>query len=306
MPLCPTGILQTPAGPCPTSVGDDACIVPGPCHAATPRRRAKTPALHCGRERAATDERPLSVRPAGGPMKIIGPYAGACGGLSSPAGALYCRAGVHARRKGLRWPGRILARRSAAPLRLRLAAHPPPLAGEAFGGLPFERLPCKGLRSRAPPAAEKARRSRCSGRRMQACFSMRRMMRAPQTGNVGVSRLRGQHPASTIPFRGAVNLPGGRSRPPGKFAAADGSAAGEIALQRARMRAAAQERQPHVRPDGGPTQGSPPAQGPAACRSRFCLPFAVYCRAGVHARRGTLRQRKAQGTMPASSPAEAG
>ena len=61
----------------------------------------------------------------------------------------------------------------------------PPLAGEAFGGLPFERLPCKGLRSRAPPAAEKARRSRCSGRRMQACFSMRRVMRAPQTGNGG-------------------------------------------------------------------------------------------------------------------------
>ena len=99
--------------------------------------------------------------------------------------ALYCRAGVHARRKGLRWPGRILAGQSAAPLRLRLAAHPPPLAGEAFGGLPFERLPCKGLRSRAPPAAEKARRSRCSGRRMQACFSMRRVMRAPQTGNGG-------------------------------------------------------------------------------------------------------------------------
>ncbi len=43
-----------------------------------------------------------------------------------------------------------------APLRLRLAAHPPPLAGEAFGRLPSERLPCKGLRSRAPPAAEKA------------------------------------------------------------------------------------------------------------------------------------------------------
>ena len=42
-----------------------------------------------------------------------------------------------------------------APLRLRLAAHPPPLAGEAFGRLPSERLPCKGLQSRAPPAAEK-------------------------------------------------------------------------------------------------------------------------------------------------------
>ena len=28
LPPCPTGILQTPAVPCPASVGDDACIVP--------------------------------------------------------------------------------------------------------------------------------------------------------------------------------------------------------------------------------------------------------------------------------------
>ena len=54
-------------------------------------------------------------------------------------------------------PCRIFLPQSGnAPLRLRLAAHPPPLAGEAFGRLPSERLPCKGLRSRAPPAAEKA------------------------------------------------------------------------------------------------------------------------------------------------------
>ena len=51
-----------------------------------------------------------------------------------------------------------------------------------MGGQLFDSLPCKGLRSRAPPAAEKARRSRCSGRRAQACFSARRAMRAPQTG----------------------------------------------------------------------------------------------------------------------------
>ena len=43
-------------------------------------------------------------------------------------------------------------------------------------------LPCKGLRSRAPPAADTARRSRCSGRRTQVCFSARSAMRAPQTG----------------------------------------------------------------------------------------------------------------------------
>ena len=51
-----------------------------------------------------------------------------------------------------------------APLRLRLAAHPPPLAGEALGELPLERLPCKGLRSRAPPAAEKAVSHAANGR----------------------------------------------------------------------------------------------------------------------------------------------
>ena len=64
---------------------DDACIVPKPCHAANPRRRAKSPALHCGRDRAATEERPLSVKHAGGPMKTIGPCAEARGGLSFPA-----------------------------------------------------------------------------------------------------------------------------------------------------------------------------------------------------------------------------
>ena len=100
---------------------------------------------------------------------------------------------------------------SNAPLRLRLAAHPPPLAGEALGKLPPGRLPCKGLRSRAPPAADTARRSRCSGRRTQVCFSTRSAMR---TGNVGVSRLRGAAPglANTLP--GSADPPGGRERPP--------------------------------------------------------------------------------------------
>ena len=42
---------------------------------------------------------------------------------------------------------------------------------------------CRRLRSRAPPAADAARRSRGSGRRMQAPFKARRMMRAPQPGH---------------------------------------------------------------------------------------------------------------------------
>ena len=51
-----------------------------------------------------------------------------------------------------------------------------------FGKPPPGRLPCKGLRSRAPPAADTARRSRCGGRRTRVCFSARSAMRAPQTG----------------------------------------------------------------------------------------------------------------------------
>ena len=106
-----------------------------PCHTANPRRRAKSPALHCGRDRAAADERLLSVKHAGGPMRSSAPAqrrAAACHPRRCCMPALPCRAGVHARRKGLRRPGRILAGQGAAPLRLRLAAHLPPLAGEAL------------------------------------------------------------------------------------------------------------------------------------------------------------------------------
>ena len=128
------------------------------------------------------------------------------------------------------------ANRQCTPPSAPCGASTSPCRG-GFGGLPPERLPCKGLRSRAPPAAEKAvshtangrhsfhyrlfgdRKHRTalrsplrslplrgntapvfaasrqrSGRRMQARFSVRRMMRVPQTGNVGVSRLRGAAP----------------------------------------------------------------------------------------------------------------
>ena len=47
-----------------------------PCHAAMPQAAAKSPALHCGRDRAATDERPLSVKHAGGPMRSSAPAQG--------------------------------------------------------------------------------------------------------------------------------------------------------------------------------------------------------------------------------------
>ena len=100
----------------------------------------------------------------------------------------------------------------AGYLRRKAAMHPSvcafrrihlPLQGRLCKRFPPKRLPCKGLRSRAPPAADTARRSRCSGRRTQVCFSTRSAMRAPQTGNVGVSRLRGAAPcpANTLPGR---------------------------------------------------------------------------------------------------------
>ena len=75
LPPCPTGILQNPAGPCPASVGDDACIVPEP--PATHRKpqaageiarptlrpgagdNAEAPAIRQARRRADENHRPL-------------------------------------------------------------------------------------------------------------------------------------------------------------------------------------------------------------------------------------------------------
>ena len=48
------------------------------------------------------------------------------------------------------------------------AARPAPLGGEPFHAATHLKPPLQGLRSRAPPAADAARRSRGSGRRMQA------------------------------------------------------------------------------------------------------------------------------------------
>ena len=81
-----------------------------PCGGARPPRRAKSPALHCGRERAATHKRQPSVKPAGGPMQasaptkaaVAGRRAAGCRSQSRRPYALHCRAGVHARRGGLR------------------------------------------------------------------------------------------------------------------------------------------------------------------------------------------------------------
>ena len=135
------------------------------------RRRARTPALHCGWEWAAIRKRQPTVRLGGGPMQVS---ASTQGGAPRPSSAyhacrsrlcrpyaLRCRAGVHARREvcigltlwfcvsaapqgrgGLRQPGRVLARSCAAPLsRLTPTA---PLTGEPFRRQFPQSLPCKG------------------------------------------------------------------------------------------------------------------------------------------------------------------
>ena len=124
-----------------------------PCDAARPLRRAKSPALQSRRERAVTHKRQPSARPAGGPMQASAPTRmGGTPQSSSPYHAcrprlcrpfaIYCRAGVHARRGGLRRPGRVLARQGTAPLS-RLAPTAP-LTGEPF-------------QTAAPPKASPAR-----------------------------------------------------------------------------------------------------------------------------------------------------
>ena len=158
--------------------------------------------------------------PPGPPSGLAADYRFRIASRSRPQ----CRAGDFARRLGLaasqafRDDASIVpyeTRGKALPgfagyFRRKAAMHPSvcafrrihlPLQGRLCKRFPPKRLPCKGLRSRAPPAADTARRSRCSGRRTQVCFSTCSAMRAPQTGNVGVSRLRGAAPclANTLP-----------------------------------------------------------------------------------------------------------
>ena len=97
LPLCGKNILQGPAGPCPASVGDDACIVPEtlrwrkapaageiarPTKPPRAGSNAQTPAIRQARRRADAS---------------IGPYEGgggreACGGLPFPISPLVCLA----------------------------------------------------------------------------------------------------------------------------------------------------------------------------------------------------------------------
>ena len=77
LPLCPAGILQTPAGPCPASVGDDARIVPQTLrcrkHQAAGENARPTKPLQAGSNTKSGSPLP---RPAGGPMKSSAPTQG--------------------------------------------------------------------------------------------------------------------------------------------------------------------------------------------------------------------------------------
>ena len=93
---------------------------------------------------------------------------------------------------------------------------------------------------------------------------------SPARGGVAPGDGGVRHLAVPIPFRGGANLPGGRERPPGKLAAADGFAAGEIA-------------RPTSRPWAGGSTGAAAAgqgrrragAGIAPCPGGGGLPFPV-------------------------------
>ena len=101
-------------------------------------RRARSPALHCGRKRAAIRKRQPASTPDGGLRR----GRVAAGRMRRPGRALPpCFAGCVAAGR-VRRPGRVFARPGAAPLR-RLRRHLP-LQGRLLGWRSPERLPCKG------------------------------------------------------------------------------------------------------------------------------------------------------------------
>ena len=99
LPLCDGNILQPPAGPCPASVGDDACIVPEALRRRRPPCGGRNrPALHCGHKQVPARKHQPAVRPAGGPMKSSAPTQGGSSPKASPARGGGCAA--RRRRRG--------------------------------------------------------------------------------------------------------------------------------------------------------------------------------------------------------------
>ena len=142
-----------------------------------PRRRAKSPALHCGQEREAIRKRQPFAKPAGGPMQVAAPMqaavagrrAAGCRSQSRRPYALHCRAGVHAR-----WGG--LGRGDAVVLRKRRTARPGRSEANREGigkvmcrtpqSADADSSPYRGaFRAAAPSKASPARGGGCAARR---------------------------------------------------------------------------------------------------------------------------------------------
>ena len=126
LPVCGGNILQGSAGPCPASVGDDACIVPETlrCRKTPGGGRNRPPYIaainRCQPANASHPPGPPAGRCKHRPLRRGAASAGraaACRSQSRRPYALHCRAGVHARRGGL-------GRGDAVVLRKRRTARP--------------------------------------------------------------------------------------------------------------------------------------------------------------------------------------
>ena len=107
-------------------------------------RRARSPALHCGRKRAATRKRQPASTPNGGPMQASAPTQGAGGGREDAAArkglAPVFRRVCGGRESVAIWKGICRARCGTPPS----PAATPPLAGEAFGMAVPRKAPLQG------------------------------------------------------------------------------------------------------------------------------------------------------------------
>ena len=200
-------------------------------------RRARSPALHCGRKRAAPRKRQPASTPDDGPMQASAPTQGrAAAGRMRQSGRILppCFAGCVAAGR-VRRLGRVFAGSGAAPLR-RLRRHLP-LQGRLLGWQRTKRLPCKGSWMRRKAQTE-------------GCIAGLRWNYLARSGRA--------LPRSARRFRKAPR----RARSP--------------ALHCGRKRAATRKRQPASTPDGGPMQASAPTQGAgggresAATRKDIC------------------------------------
>ena len=141
------GRAFTPAGEaCGGGGTADLCKTPSrkAYESTRPKRRARSPALHCGRKRVATRKWQLSSTPDGGPMQASAPTQGAGGSRESAVagkGLSPCFAGCMVAGRAQQ-PGRIFAGQGAAPLR-RLRRHLP-LQGRLLGRRPPRKAPLQG------------------------------------------------------------------------------------------------------------------------------------------------------------------